>query len=524
MRGSLQISATLITLARVLLENAVFRTMDRTTPTLDWLAIAGDTIVDARTAPGRDERLDLDGCCVLPGFTDSHVHFPSWAMVQRWVRLEDCGTIEEAVARVRAAAATAPPDRWLVGYGWGSGNWQRGREPSRADLDPVTDGVPAAMWSQDYHSLWLSSSGLGRARGDLGAGGAGVVATDDRGEPTGLLREEAAWRFRDRHIVFTIDDYAAATSEAIGLAHAQGLTAVHDKDGRIGAPHIWARVRDAGALSLRVWQSVLHGQAGEFPAPAAEGADADPFLRVGYLKVFMDGSLNSGTAHMLDGSGIEVTSGEELEEIIRDASRSGWQLAVHAIGDRANRDALDAFEATRGEWQPRGLRQRIEHAQHVHPDDIPRFGALGIACSVQFSHATTDRDAAEALVPHRLDGTYAFRSLLDSGALLANGSDAPVDVLDPLLGICAGVLRTVDDRPGWRVEQALTVQQALEASTVNPAWLCGEEGRRGRLVPGQLADLVVLDRDPVTCPPEELRALRVVATMVGGRWVFGPWQ
>jgi predicted amidohydrolase YtcJ len=441
-------------------------------------------------------------------------------MVRSWVRLEESRTVDAAIGQVREAVAGASRDRWLVGYGWGSGDWEPGREPSRADLDAVTDGIPVALWSQDYHSLWLNSAALAHARGDLDAGVGGIVATDARGEPTGLLREEAAWRFRDRHVIFTIDEYAAATREALGLAHAKGLTAVHDYDGRIGAPHIWERVRDVGGLTLRIWQSVLWDQAAEF----APSGDADPFLRVGYLKVFMDGSLNSGTAHMLDGSGVEATSREELEEIIRTASRAGWPLAVHAIGDRANRDALDAFEATRQEWEPRGLRQRIEHAQHVHPDDIPRFGELGVACSVQFVHATTDRDAAERLVPHLLGGTYAFRSFWDSGALVANGSDAPVDVLDPLLGICAGVLRTVDDRPGWRMEQALTVQQALEATTVNPAWLAGDEVRRGRLVPGQLADLVVLDRDPVTCPPDELTAVRVIATMVGGRWVYGPWR
>jgi hypothetical protein len=507
----------------VLLENGVIRTMDAATPLLDRLGIRGDSVVDGTLPSTAEQRIDLGGYCVIPGFTDAHVHFPSWAMVQRWVRLENCRSVEGAVARVRERAAAAPPDGWLVGYGWGSGDWEPGREPSRSDLDAVTGTVPAAMWSQDYHSLWLNSAGLARARGDLEAGH-GQVTTDARGEPTGLLREEPAWRFRDRHIVFTVDEYAAATSEAVGLAHAQGITGVHDKDGRIGAPQIWERVRAAGALSLRVWQSVPWAEAGEFDAPASNGGDADPFFRVGYLKVFMDGSLNSGTALWLDGSGVAVTTREELEEIIRDVSRAGWPLAVHAIGDKANRDALDAFEATRREWEPRGLRQRVEHAQHVHPDDIPRFGRLGVACSVQFSHATTDRDAAERLSPERLDGTYAFRALWDAGALVANGSDAPVDALDPLLGIRAGVLRTLDDRPPWHAEQALTVQQALEASTVNPVWLSGDEGRRGRLVPGQLADLVVLDRDPVACPAEQLDAVRVVATMVGGRWVFGPWQ
>jgi len=201
-------------------------------------------------------------------------------------------------------------------------------------------------------------------------------------------------------------------------------------------------------------------------------------------------------------------------------------VSVHAIGDRANREALDAFEATRAEWAPLGLRPRVEHAQCVAPEDLPRFAALGVACSVQFSHATSDRDLADRFWAGKTEGAYAFRSLWESGALVANGSDAPVEELDPLAGICAGVLRTIDERPAWHPEQAVTVEQALIASTVNPAWLAGDERRRGKLLPGYLADLVVLDRDPLACEPEELRDVRVEATMVGGRWVHNapPWD
>jgi hypothetical protein len=195
---------------------------------------------------------------------------------------------------------------------------------------------------------------------------------------------------------------------------------------------------------------------------------------------------------------------------------------VHAIGDRANREALDAFEATADAWQPLGLRQRIEHAQCLDPADVPRFAALGVACSVQFSHAPSDRDLAERFWAGRLDGAYAFRTLLESGAVVANGSDAPVEELDPLAGIAAGVRRTIDERPGWRAAEALTVEQALHASTVAPAWLAGDERRRGRLLPGFLADVVVLDRDPVAVSADELADVQVVATMVGGRWAHNP--
>jgi predicted amidohydrolase YtcJ len=225
---------------------------------------------------------------------------------------------------------------------------------------------------------------------------------------------------------------------------------------------------------------------------------------------------------MLDGSGVQITSGEELAEIVRAGAEAGWPVAVHAIGDRANREALDAFEHTRDLWQPLGLRPRIEHAQCVAPEDLPRFGRLGVAASVQFTHAPSDRDLAERFWAGRLEGTYAFRTLLDSGAYLANGSDAPIEELDPWAGVVAGVLRTLDDRPSWRPEEALTLEQALHATCVAPAWLSHDERIRGTLLPGRLADLVVLDRDPLACEPGELREVQVVATMLGGRWVHNP--
>jgi predicted amidohydrolase YtcJ len=219
---------------------------------------------------------------------------------------------------------------------------------------------------------------------------------------------------------------------------------------------------------------------------------------------------------------VEITSRDELADITRRAADAGFPVAVHAIGDQANREALDAFEETRHLWAPRGLRPRIEHAQLLTREDVPRFASLGVAASVQFSHATSDRDLADRIWSGMTDRAYAYRSLWDSGALVANGSDAPVEELDPLAGICAGVLRTIDDRPAWHPEQALTVEQALQATTVTPAWLAGDERRRGKLLPGYLADLVVLDRDPFACEPEELGEISVVATMVGGRWTHNP--
>jgi predicted amidohydrolase YtcJ len=509
----------------VILENGVIRTMDPSLPLAGSLAIAGNRIAGGigtheTSLPG-PERVDLRGRCVLPGFTDSHVHFPTWAIAQHEVRLEGTHSLDEALGRVREAVEQAPPDRWLRGRGWRSGDWSPQVEPTKERLDEVAGDRPVALMARDSHSVWLSSAALDRADGDLNVPG-GVVELDERGEPTGVLREESCWNFRDAYIEIPDDEYVEAMREGMKLAASRGVTAVHDKDGWLGALRFWQRLDEEGSLSLRVWQSLPAEKADELADVDVRSRFGGGLLRLGYLKAFMDGTLGSQTARMLDGSGVEITSREQLEEIIRRAARAGFPVAVHAIGDLANRDALDAFEATRDEWEPLGLRQRIEHAQLLAPEDVPRFAELGVTASVQFSHAPSDRDLADRLWSGHTGGAYAYRSLLDAGAVVANGSDAPIEELDPLEGLVAGVLRTLDERPPWHPEQEVSVEEALVASTVVPAWLARDERRRGKLIPGFLADLVVLDRDPLACEPEELREITIVAAMLGGIWTHNP--
>jgi predicted amidohydrolase YtcJ len=509
----------------VILENGVVRTMEPSLPLARSLAIAGERIAGGvgthETALPGPERIDLGGRCVLPGFTDSHVHFPTWALARHEVRLEDTRSLDEALARVTEGLARPPRTEWLRGRGWRSGDWSPPVEPTKEALDQVAGDRPVALMARDSHSVWLNSSALARANGDLQVPG-GVVELDERGEPTGVLREESCWHFRDAYIETTDDEYVEAMREGMKVAASRGVTAVHDKDGWLGALRFWQRLDEEGSLALRVWQSLPATKADELAEVDVRGSFGNQLLRLGYLKTFMDGTLGSQTARMLDGSGVEITSREEFEQLVRSAARAGFPVAVHAIGDLANREALDAFEATRAAWEPLGLRQRIEHAQLLAPEDVPRFGELGITASVQFSHAPSDRDLADRIWGERMSGAYAYRSLLDAGTILANGSDAPIEELDPLAGIRAGVLRTLDERPAWHPEQAVTVEEALAASTVNPAWLARDERRRGKLVPGFYADLVVLDRDPLACEPEELAEVQVVATMLSGAWTHNP--
>jgi predicted amidohydrolase YtcJ len=504
----------------MILENGVVRTMDPALPLARALTIAGDRVAGGvgthETALPTPEIVDLGGRCVLPGFTDSHVHFPTWSLAQRDVKLDGAATLAEAIGRVRAHPRHGT---WVRGTGWRSADWET--QPTKGALDEVTGPTPAALWAKDYHSLWLNSTALALAGAELEVEG-GVVERDSAGDPTGILREESAWAFRARFGAVPEDEWVDATRAGLRIAASRGVVAVHDKDGWLGAPRIFQRIAQEDGLTLRVWQSVPHEQLAALEALGLRSRFGDELLRIGYLKVFMDGTLGSQTAWMLDGSGVQITSSDELAEIVRRAAHAGWPVAVHAIGDRANRDALDAFEATRETWAPAGLRHRVEHAQCLAPEEVGRFAELGVACSVQFSHAPSDRDLADRFWVGKIDGAYAFRSLWDSGAVVVNGSDAPVEELDPLAGIRAGVLRTIDERPAWHPEQRLTVEHALAASTVNPAWLAGDERTRGKLLPGYRADLVVLTRDPLECPPDELESVEVVATMVAGRWVHHP--
>jgi hypothetical protein len=503
----------------VILRNGTIRTLDPSLPTVSSLWIAGERIAGGvgvhETSLPSPDTVDLGGRCVVPGFTDSHVHFPTWALSRNDVGLHHCASLAEALDRLRNAPRTGT---WLRGQGWRDADWPDG-PPTRQALDEIERERPAMLISKDYHALWLNSAALSLAGGDLEIEG-GVVVRDDHGEPTGVLYEEAAWRFKGRFAQVPDEEYVEAMREGVRVAAARGVTAVHDKDGWLGAIGLWQRLEQQGALPLRVWQSTPAERLGDLREIGLRSGAGSPLLRLGYLKTFMDGTLGSQTAWMSDGSGVVITTGEELEQIVRDGAEAGWPVGVHAIGDAANRAALDAFERSRDAWQPRGLRQRIEHAQCLAPGDVARFAELGVAVSAQFTHAPSDEQLAKRFWPDRLDGTYSFRSLLESGALLANGSDAPVEELEPWAGIVAAVL------DHWRDDQRLSLEQALHAVCVAPAWLSHEERVRGTLVPGRYADLVVLDRDPFAGEPEELREVQVVATMLGGRWTHNapPWD
>ena len=334
----------------MILENGVIRTLDPQLPTSRALAVAGAYVAGGvgvhETALASPEVVNLGGRCVLPAFTDSHVHFPTWSLAQRQVKLDGCTSIEEALDRVRPRRSRG---RWLRGYGWRDGDWSPRAEPTK-ECSTRSPATPAILISKDYHSVWLNSAALAVADGGLEVHG-GVVERDAAGEPTGILREESAWQFRDRYVITTEDEWVEATRGA----QARELPR-RRRDPRQGRLARCARDLPAaprrGNLSLRVWGSIPHEQLDSAAALSLRSGFGDEYLRVGYLKCFMDGTLGSQTALMTDGTGVEITSRARARGGRPARRRARLAGRRHAIGDQANRNALDAFEATRKPGSP----------------------------------------------------------------------------------------------------------------------------------------------------------------------------
>ncbi len=439
------------------------------------------------------DRIELDGRTVLPGLADAHVHFRSWALEQRLVDLADCISARDCAERLAAATGA-----WVIGRGWRAD--QLDREPTATLLDELCGDRPVAAWANDRHTLVLSSRAIELT---------GAVTAD------GLLRERDAWAVPLPEP--TPAEALAAVDRAQRAAHARGVTQIHDFEGSAGFA-IWQQLAADRSQTLRVVAAQLAENIDALLATGLRTGFGDGLLRVGPVKAFMDGTLSSRTAWMLEpyadgGSGERLSTVAELTALVRAATAGGLAVAVHAIGDRAVREALDAFEATGEAWREAGLRPRIEHAQLVHPDDRARFATIGVIASMQPSHAPSDRPTAVTAWAERIANAYAWPALAAAGATLAFGSDAPIEALDPLAGIAAAVAGS------------LGRGAAVAGFTSGAALAAGWERRLGRLAPGFEADLVVLDDDPFTCPPDRIGEIDVVATMVGGRFVHGrpPW-
>jgi predicted amidohydrolase YtcJ len=518
--------------------NAKVWTGDPRRPWATALAVAGDRLVAVgstaevrKLVPPGVRVIDAGGRMVVPGFIDSHVHFLEGGFRLSSVQLRDAKTPAEFAARIRAFAATVPKGTWIVGGDWDHEQWG-GELPARAWIDSVTPDHPVWVNRLDGHMALANSLALrlaGVARGTPEVSG-GSIVRDAQGEPTGVLKDNAmglVWK--------AVPDAPAeledrALDAAMRYVAERGVTSVHHM-GSWGDLAVLERAHRAGRMRTRVYASVPLGSWARLRDTVAARGKGDVWLRIGGLKGFVDGSLGSHTAAMLapftdapTDSGFLVTTPKDLEAWTRGADAAGLQVNVHAIGDRAIRTQLDIFERVAREHGARDRRFRIEHAQHIAPADIARFGALGVIPSMQPYHAIDDGRWADRVIgAERAKGTYAFRSLLDSGAPLAFGSDWFVAPPTPLEGIYAAVTRaTLDGKhpDGWVPEQKITVEEALRAYTAGGAYAEFAERWKGTLRTGMVADFVMLDRDITRVPAAEIRDARVLLTVVGGNVVF----
>ena len=511
-------------------------------PSAEAIAIAGERIAaigttdEIRARAGGVETIDLGGQFVVPGFIDSHIHFLDGGFRLASVQLRDATSRDEFVARIKAFAATVPAGTWITGGDWDHTLWG-GELPRRDWIDAVTKDHPVWINRLDGHMALANSAAL-RAAGvaDTVADVAGgEIVREAGGRLTGVLKDNAmdlvggkvpppADAMNDR-----------ALDAAMTFVAGQGVTAVHHM-GSWDELAVFERAWRAGRLITRIQAAVplaTWARLGDAVAAKRFGAEGrgDLWLKVGALKGFVDGSLGSHTAAFHQpftdapkDRGLFVTTPEDLYAWISGADKAGLHVIVHAIGDRANGTLLDIYERVAREKGARDRRFRIEHAQHLSPADIPRFGALGVIASMQPYHAIDDGRWADRVIgAERSRTTYAFRSLLDAKAPLAFGSDWYVAPPTPLEGIYAAVTRrTLDDKHpgGWVPEQKITVEEALRAYTAGGAFASFMDREAGTLAPGMLADVAVLDRDLRTIPAEQIRHVKVVRTIVGGKTVF----
>jgi predicted amidohydrolase YtcJ len=461
---------------------------------------------------------------MVPGWFDAHVHFVWWAQQMSRLDLADTATLEQALDRIASYAARLPGGGWVLGGRFDKNVW--GRWPTAADLDRVTAGHPTVLRSRDGHSRWLNGAALARAgiTRDTAVPEGGAIFRDDRGEPTGVLQENAN-SLADVVIPAPTDDEMLADARRGQIeAWRRGVTGIEDLSQFLGhAPlGVIARMRDTGELRLRVHMGIPHARLADAIEQRWRTGDGDEWLRTGHLKIFTDGALGSQTAALeepYEGSrdrGILTIEPSQLARDVAVAAASGIAVAIHAIGDRAVRVALDAIEPTRSSAPQ--LRQKIEHVQLVRADDLARFGALGVVASVQPIHATSDRDLADRhWGASRVARAYPWRTLRRTGAVLAFGSDAPVEPIDPLLGIHAAVTRRrPQDDDAWHPEQRLTLDEALAGYAAGPAYAMSSERVSGTLRAGMRCDATVVDRDLARCAEDELLEACVRATITDG--------
>jgi predicted amidohydrolase YtcJ len=526
----------------LVIHNANLHTLNPLQPHATALAIDHGRV----TAVGTDDEIissfstsnlyDACGRTIIPGLTDAHIHLEDYSISLQKLNCET-STRLECLQRVAARVNITPPGEWILGHGWNQNNWMEGYG-SASLLDVIAPNNPVYLTHKSLHSGWVNSTALHLAgiTRDTPHPAGGRIGHLENGEPDGILFESAAGILERAFPKPSDGQVVNALQKAIPLLWQMGLTGVHDFDrsrcfSAIQVLHI------NHELKLRVVKSIPLENLPHAVELGLRSGFGDDMLRIGSVKMFADGALGPHTAAMLqpyddepDNRGILMMDAEELFEYGRLAVENGISMAVHAIGDRANHEVLNAyaqlraFEHSLPSLSQNQLRHRIEHAQVLHPDDLYRFSQLEIIASMQPIHATSDMLMADRGWGSRSAYAYAWRSQLSHHVPLAFGSDAPVESPNPFWGIHAVVTRRrADGTPsvqGWYPEQRLSVAEALQAYTTGAAYAAGMEDRLGKLAQGYLADLLILSDDPYSCADDELLNVKSLATMVGGEWVY----
>ena len=505
-----------------------------------WIALRGNRVLAVgrgqvprrfRSAPA----LDLKGRTVLPAFTDAHAHLLRIGLRHLHLDLRGCATKGEALEVVAARARALPPGQVIRGFGWDQSAWGEEAFPARQDLDTVAPAHPVYLERVDAHAVWansrlLETAGVTAATPDPPGG---AILRDATGDPTGILLDRARDLLKPHLPDWTEEERTTALLEAAAACHRAGITCLHDAAVSASTLHLLHRLFGEGRLRLRVY-AILHGEGvlGEALPLGPQVGLYGGLLTIRAVKLFVDGALGSRGAALLapyrdapGEAGLLLMDEEAIAQAAGRALSHGFQVCSHAIGDRAVRETLRAYRRLREAFpEVTGARLRVEHAQVVHPADLPAFGDLGLVTSIQPTHATTDmRWAASRLGPERLPGAYAWRSLRKAGATLAGGSDAPIEPLGPLAGVYAAVTRqdAAGNPPGgFRPQERLSIPEALDLYTRGAAYAAFEEGERGSLRPGALADLVVLSADPFLAAPKELLEITVDYTILDGAVVY----
>lgn len=528
--------------ADLVIVNARVYTADDARPLAEAFAVRGGTVAfvgsarEARALAGATTRVvDLGGRTVIPGMVDAHAHFAGLAQTLSIVDLMGVPSYAELIARVQARAATLPKGAWVEGRGWDQNQWADGRFPTHEALSAAVPDHPVFLTRVDGHAALVNAAamkaaGLTRATRDP-AGGRILKGTN--GEPTGVLIDRADAIVSRVMPSPTREQTRNALLEAQRVMHRWGLTGVHDAGAGRATIELYDEMARSGDLQLRLYAMIADDSAAiaHFLAMGPRSALHDGRLWVRSIKLYSDGALGSRGAALLEpysddagNTGLLVSPPAHIQDVAERALARGFQVNTHAIGDRGNRLVLDAYEKALDKFPRADHRFRIEHAQILHYSDIPRFAQLGVIPSMQASHQTSDMYwAGKRLGPERLLGAYAWRSLLNSGVIIPNGSDFPVEYVNPLISFHAAIARQdANDYPvgGWYPDQRMTRDEALKSMTLWPAYSAFQEEELGSLTVGKHADFVVLDQDIMRVPVELVLKTEVVATWVGGKEVY----